>query len=212
MCIWAGKTLGANRPNSSIPPEITAEGSWKPQASRVGVFSLPSWIPLVLTFHKYDDVCCERDALGFKALRRADAGYRRGGATKKMGASRRNPLGGGRLRSISSSLVVDDVPASPPSRSLISPGKPPPQTSPYLWKGALSYRFTFLFNQHCNQERSLLTEVMLRNRPPFSHISSNTYAIRLCDHSPKINRTGVRIYEYPVLEMQIIVDTAGFPL
>ncbi len=90
-------------------------------------------------FHKYGDVCCERCAPGFKALRRVDTGYRRGGATKETGAHRRNPLGGGGLWSISSSLVVDDVPTSPPSCSSTSPHKPPPQISPYLWKGALRY-------------------------------------------------------------------------
>ena len=95
-------------------------------------------------FHKYGDVCCGRCAHGFKALRRVDTGYRRGGATKKMGAQRRNPLGGGGLWSISSSLVVDDVPTSPPSRSSTSPHKPPPQISPYLWKGALRQRYVHI--------------------------------------------------------------------
>ncbi len=62
-----------------------------------------------------------------------------------MGAHRRNPLGGGGLWSISWSLVVDDVPTSPPSRSSTSPHKPPPQISPYLWKGALSFIFLLLW-------------------------------------------------------------------
>ncbi len=95
-------------------------------------------IPLSAHFHKYGNVCCGRCASGFKAFRRVDTGYRRGGATKKMGAQRRNPVGEGGLWSISSLLVVDDVPTSPPSRSSTSPHKPPPQISPYLWKGALS--------------------------------------------------------------------------
>ncbi len=44
----------------------------------------------------------------------------------------------GGLRSISLSLVVDDVQTLPPVRSSTSPHKPPSQTSSYLWKGALS--------------------------------------------------------------------------
>ncbi len=65
-----------------------------------------------------------------------------------MGPSRRNPSGGGGLWSISSSLVVDDVPKSPPSRSSTSPHKPPPQISPYLWKGALRLQTSWLASFH----------------------------------------------------------------
>ena len=65
-----------------------------------------------------------------------------------MGPSRRNPSGGGGLWSISSSLVVDDVPTSPPSRSSTSPHKSPPQISPDLWKGALT---TCLLRGICNE-------------------------------------------------------------
>ncbi len=104
-------------------------------------------------FHKYGDLCCGRCGHGFKALRRVDTEYRRGEATKKTGVQRRNPLGGGGLWSISSSLVVDDVRTSPPSRSSTSPHKPPPQMSPYLWKGApnplLLWLSRFLLSVSC---------------------------------------------------------------
>ena len=46
--------------------------------------------------------------------------------------SRRNPPGGWGLRAISASLVVADVPASPPPRSWIWPHKPHPQLAIYF--------------------------------------------------------------------------------
>ena len=48
-----------------------------------------------------------------------------------MTQCRRNPLGGMGLRCISSSLVVADVPASPPSRSSTCPRKPHPRDPTY---------------------------------------------------------------------------------
>ncbi len=54
-----------------------------------------------------------------------------------MGPSRPNPSGGWGLRAISLSLVVADVPASPPPLFATSPRKTHPQTLPYLCKGVL---------------------------------------------------------------------------
>ena len=82
--------------------------------------------PMVLgsvSSHEYHDVCGERDGVEF--------------ATKKSMPSRRHPSGRWGLRAISASLVVADVPASPPPRSLISPPKPHQQMSWYSWDETL---------------------------------------------------------------------------
>jgi len=64
--------------------------------------------------------------------RRCDAGdagaHRRGAATKQTGPPRRHPQGGRGSRAISASLVVNDVPTSPPPHSLTSPREPRPHT------------------------------------------------------------------------------------
>ena len=65
-------------------------------------------------------------------------GHRRGGATTRWGPSRPNPLGGGELRAISLSFVVDDALASTPPLFATSPRKTPPQTLSYLCKGVLA--------------------------------------------------------------------------
>ena len=65
-------------------------------------------------FHKYGDVCWERDGAQIEARRRVDAGTSARRSNKKMGPSRPNPSGGWGLRAISLSLVVVDVPASTP--------------------------------------------------------------------------------------------------
>ncbi len=44
------------------------------------------------------------------------------------------------MRAISASLVIADVPASPPPRSLISPPKPHQQMSGYTWDETLVLR------------------------------------------------------------------------
>ncbi len=88
-------------------------------------------------FHKYGDVCWERDGAQIEARRRVDAGTSARRSNKKMGPSRPNPSGGGGLRAISLSLVVVDVPASTPPLFATSPRKPHPQTLPYLLKGVL---------------------------------------------------------------------------
>ena len=89
-------------------------------------------------FHKYDDVCGERDGVEGAKRRRGDAWYRRGGATKPSArpvATRRADGGCGRsLRWSSSKMAKHRLP--PPA--LISPHKPHLHTSSYLWKGALS--------------------------------------------------------------------------
>ncbi len=94
-------------------------------------------IRLSTHFHKYGDVCWERDGAQIEARRRVDAGTSARRSNKKMGPSRPNPSGGGGLRAISLSLVVVDVPASPPPLFATSPRKPHPQTLPYLGKGVL---------------------------------------------------------------------------
>ena len=89
-------------------------------------------------FHKYDDVCGERDGVEGAKRRRGDAWYRRGGATKPSArpvATRRADGGCGRsLRWSSSKMAKHRLP--PPA--LISPHKPHLHTSSYLWKGALT--------------------------------------------------------------------------
>ena len=83
-------------------------------------------------FHKYGDVCWERDGAQIEARRRVDAGTSARRSNKKMGPSRPNHSGGWRLRAISLSLVVVDVPASTPPLFATSPRKPYPQTLLYL--------------------------------------------------------------------------------
>ncbi len=83
-------------------------------------------------FNKYGDVCWERDGAQIEARRRVDAGTSARRSNKKMGPSRPNLSGGWGLRAISLSLVVVDVPASPPPLFATSPRKPHPQTLPYL--------------------------------------------------------------------------------
>ncbi len=86
-------------------------------------------VVLSASFHKYGDVCGQRDGVEFAKGRRRDVSvHHGGGATKKLMPSRRHPSGCWRLRVISVSLVVADVPASPSPRSLISPRKPHQQT------------------------------------------------------------------------------------
>ncbi len=100
------------------------------------------WLPtafLSTHFHKYGDVCWERDGAQIEARRRVDVGTSARRSNKKMGPSRPNPSGGWGLRAISLSLVVVDVPASTPPLFATSPRKPHPQTLPYLGKGVLSY-------------------------------------------------------------------------
>ena len=89
-------------------------------------------------FHKYDDVCWERDGDQIEARRRVDAGASARRNNKEMGPSRPNPTGGWGLRAISLSFVVNDASASPPPLFATSPRKTHPQTSSYLWKGVLS--------------------------------------------------------------------------
>ena len=95
-------------------------------------------ILLSTPFHKYDDVCWERDGGQLEARRRVDVGTSARRNNKEMGPSRPNPAGGWGLRSISLSFVVDDASASPPPLFATSPRKTHPQTSSYLWKGVLS--------------------------------------------------------------------------
>ncbi len=91
------------------------------------------------SFHRYGGVRGERDGVEFAKRRRRDVcEHRGGGGTKKSMPSRRHPSGGWGLRTISVSLVVTDVPASPSPCSLISPRKPHQRTSPYLSSEALN--------------------------------------------------------------------------
>ncbi len=89
-------------------------------------------------FHKYNDVCWERDGDQIEARRRVDARASARRSNKEMGPSRPNPSGGWGLRAISLSFVVNDANASPPPLFATSPRKTHPQTSSYLWKGVLS--------------------------------------------------------------------------
>ena len=99
---------------------------------------LPLTSPLSAHFHQYDDVCCERETPGLQATtsRCGDIG------AKEQHRRQGWPLvtlwveeGCGRSLRRSSSTMPR---ASPPPRSSTSPPKPPSQTSPYLWKGALN--------------------------------------------------------------------------
>jgi len=63
--------------------------------------------------------------------------HRRGAPTQQMLPRRRNPKGAWGLRAISALLVVNDVPASPPPRALISPRKPHARGLLYFHHGLL---------------------------------------------------------------------------
>ncbi len=75
-------------------------------------------------FYKYGNVCWERDGAQIEARRRGDAGTSARRSNKRMGRSRPNPSGRWGLPAISLSLVIADVPASPPPLFATSPASP----------------------------------------------------------------------------------------
>ncbi len=101
---------------------------------------------------------------------------------------------------ISVSLVVADVPASPPPRSLISPRKPHQQTSSYFWNETLRLDPASTLPRYLS-EGSI--------NPLDGQLASNV--IDTCGHATSNGRVGnpffcADILDFPVISIESDVD------